>query len=271
MRRNCKNGIAAARPQLTQIIKALQLRHFFSTHIEHNDVCAVQAHLGSWNKQNPHGRRISEYFRSIKDGIVQGDGKDAKTKCTSALQQLMRGVIHRVLGIIKRVNVQVELDPFFGLPRALAHAGPRSLIGNQRDFILIVTIELSWKSLFTCDRDYEREEDQKDTCQPVRTAESFVAPTSKARVVEWQTRTFEGRMPKGMRVQVPPRAPDRAIKLFVRLPIARLGLYRLRIPFAFPRNHEPSRQGTLCLPNSKDRQETTGWCAHDCQDQAFGS
>ena len=32
--------------------------------------------------------------------------------------------------------------------------------------------------------------------------------TSKtARVVEWQTRTFEGRMPKGMRVQVPPRAP----------------------------------------------------------------
>jgi len=27
--------------------------------------------------------------------------------------------------------------------------------------------------------------------------------------VEWQTRTFEGRMPKGMRVQVPPRAIDR--------------------------------------------------------------
>jgi hypothetical protein len=27
-----------------------------------------------------------------------------------------------------------------------------------------------------------------------------------ARVVKWQTRTFEGRMPKGMRVQVPPRA-----------------------------------------------------------------
>ena len=27
-----------------------------------------------------------------------------------------------------------------------------------------------------------------------------------ARVVKWQTRTFEGRMPKGMGVQVPPRA-----------------------------------------------------------------
>src|SRR5690242_1927362 len=33
------------------------------------------------------------------------------------------------------------------------------------------------------------------------------AQHAPARVVEWQTRTFEGRMPKGMRVQVPPRAP----------------------------------------------------------------
>ena len=31
--------------------------------------------------------------------------------------------------------------------------------------------------------------------------------TLNARVVKWQTRTFEGRMPKGMGVQVPPRAP----------------------------------------------------------------
>ncbi len=28
-----------------------------------------------------------------------------------------------------------------------------------------------------------------------------------ARVVKWQTHTFEGRMPQGVRVQVPPRAP----------------------------------------------------------------
>ena len=28
-----------------------------------------------------------------------------------------------------------------------------------------------------------------------------------ARVVKWQTRAFKGRMPKGMRVRVPPRAP----------------------------------------------------------------
>lgn len=34
----------------------------------------------------------------------------------------------------------------------------------------------------------------------------YVTP-QRARVVKWQTRTFEGRMPKGMGVQVPPRAP----------------------------------------------------------------
>jgi hypothetical protein len=43
-----------------------------------------------------------------------------------------------------------------------------------------------------------------DTCHPLPSAESLFP--LDARVVEWQTRTFEGRMPKGMRVQVPPRA-----------------------------------------------------------------
>jgi hypothetical protein len=46
--------------------------------------------------------------------------------------------------------------------------------------------------------------DALDTCQRLPSAESLL-PLG-ARVVEWQTRTFEGRMPKGLRVQVPPRA-----------------------------------------------------------------
>src|SRR4051812_46299699 len=44
----------------------------------------------------------------------------------------------------------------------------------------------------------------------LRGAESYlplVALSTHARVVKWQTRTFEGRMPQGMGVQVPPRAP----------------------------------------------------------------
>src|SRR5438094_3844996 len=56
-----------------------------------------------------------------------------------------------------------------------------------------------------------------DTCQFFPSAESFTVRA--ARVVEWQTRTFEGRMPKGMRVQVPPRAPIRALRA-VALPVA---------------------------------------------------
>ena len=77
---------------------------------------------------------------------------------------------------------------------------------------------------------------RKGTCQPLRAAESFDARASKARVVEWQTRTFEGRMPKGMRVQVPPRAPNREVNWFVRQRVVRPGLYRLQIPFASLRN-----------------------------------
>src|SRR5215216_6836574 len=46
---------------------------------------------------------------------------------------------------------------------------------------------------------------RNDTCQRLPSAESLFP--LDARVVEWQTRTFEGRMPKGLRVQVPPRAP----------------------------------------------------------------
>ena len=51
-----------------------------------------------------------------------------------------------------------------------------------------------------------------DTCQRLPSAETLAARLN-ARVVEWQTRTFEGRMPKGMRVQVPPRARSPATEV----------------------------------------------------------
>jgi len=46
--------------------------------------------------------------------------------------------------------------------------------------------------------------------------------------------------------------------LFVRSSVVRPGFYRLRVLFPFPRNHKPSRQGTLCLPNSTGPQGTIG-------------
>jgi hypothetical protein len=56
---------------------------------------------------------------------------------------------------------------------------------------------------------------EKRTDLPARAVCGTVCPRHKlnARVVKWQTRTFEGRMPKGMGVQVPPRAPSTSRKL----------------------------------------------------------
>ena len=46
--------------------------------------------------------------------------------------------------------------------------------------------------------------------------------TPIARVVKWQTRAFKGRMPKGMRVRVPPRAPSKQLKNRPRGSVCRL-------------------------------------------------
>ena len=49
-------------------------------------------------------------------------------KGARAFEQLMRGVIHRVFGVIERMNVQVDFDPFFSL--TLAHARAHARFGN---------------------------------------------------------------------------------------------------------------------------------------------
>src|SRR5436853_4895959 len=109
---------------------------------------------------------------------MQGDGKHAKTELPRPLEQLMRRIIDNVLGIIERVDVKIDLDPIFFITRthALAHSHAR-------------LVSLTSKSI------------AKETCQLAGSAASFARiRQSPARVVEWQTRTFEGRMPKGMRV-----------------------------------------------------------------------
>ena len=65
-----------------------------------------------------------------------------------------------------------------------------------------------------------------DTCQRLPSAESLLP--LDARVVEWQTRTFEGRMPKGLRVQVPPRAPFPATPVSMRLQLELFVSFLLR-------------------------------------------
>lgn len=65
-----------------------------------------------------------------------------------------------------------------------------------------------------------------DTCQRLPSAESLLP--LDARVVEWQTRTFEGRMPKGLRVQVPPRARSPATPVSMRGQLELFVSYLLR-------------------------------------------
>jgi hypothetical protein len=63
------------------------------------------------------------------------------------------------------------------------------------------------------DQEQDQDQEQESNRKPVASHhQPFTIPnhSPNARVVKWQTRTFEGRMPQGMGVQVPPRAPTAA-------------------------------------------------------------
>jgi hypothetical protein len=85
-----------------------------------------------------------------------------------------------------------------------------SVIADYADFmpvVLVLLLDLIFEHASEREKVQEQEKERNQTCHIARAAEDFRASRHRnARVVEWQTRTFEGRMPKGMRVQVPPRA-----------------------------------------------------------------
>src|SRR5436853_2661040 len=89
-------------------------------------------------------------------------------------------------------------------------AGARTLAKNRKVFILL-SISRTWgRSLSFSITSMSKSKNLHDKALASLAPPFNVHdPLSQARVVEWQTRTFEGRMPKGMRVQVPPRAPPR--------------------------------------------------------------
>src|SRR5438309_8434786 len=104
-------------------------------------------------------------------------------------------------------------------------AGARTLAKNRKVFILL-SISRTWgRSLSFSITSMSKSKNLHDKALASLAPPFNVHdPRANARVVEWQTRTFEGRMPKGMRVQVPPRAP-RAAPLFAssRFPSRELG------------------------------------------------
>src|SRR5215510_9979129 len=102
----------------------------------------------------------------------------------------MRRKIHCVLRVIERMNVQIDFDPIALFTRVHGSCS-ESLTFVVRISMSITSISKSKKNTL-------------DTCQSLLSAESFSLSTLGW--WNWQTRTFEGRMPKGLRVQVPPRA-----------------------------------------------------------------
>src|SRR5436853_7881348 len=87
-------------------------------------------------------------------------------------------------------------------------AGARTLAKNRKVFILL-SISRTWgRSLSFSITSMSKSKNLHDKALASLAPPSNVHdPLSQSRVVEWQTRTCEVRMPKGMRVQVPPRAP----------------------------------------------------------------
>src|SRR5215471_951905 len=76
--------------------------------------------------------------------------------------------------------------------------------------LLLLVLILVLEHLSPCrpdfDYDYEREHEQEYDRLLAGSISLRKIPLSTLGWWNWQTRTFEGRMPKGLRVQVPPRA-----------------------------------------------------------------
>ena len=116
--------------------------------------------------------------------------------------------------------MQIELDPIASLfsARARAHGGGRLGLRHPKPQARLndpMTEKEPQDEDMNGRKGTEGEDTNPKTLQltfgSAKALAALCLPSTifqTARVVEWQTRTFEGRMPKGMRVQVPPRAPS---------------------------------------------------------------
>src|SRR5205085_12664845 len=106
-----KKRIAALRAKLAQIAKRVEVFHVVRLNIEQDDVGAFQPHFRRLKEENSHGRGVRKNLRPIEHLVVQGNGKRAKSEIARALEQLMRGVVEMILGVIQGVDVEIDLDP----------------------------------------------------------------------------------------------------------------------------------------------------------------
>src|SRR5215469_15280686 len=98
-------------------------------------------------------------------------------------------------------------------------------------FSVLLVLMLLLEHLKPCRRDFDYEYKRKHEQEEYTPHLPVVAvcgkfPLSALGWWNWQTRTFEGRMPKGLRVQVPPRAQFSAILSVRRLIVQNRWLVR---------------------------------------------
>ncbi len=113
--RKTEKGVAPLRTEPAQIGKSVQTFDFVRLDIEEHDIRAFQPHFRRLDEENSHRRGVSKDLRSIEYLFVQGDSERAETQLAGPFQELMRGVIEPILGIVERVDVQIDFDPILFL------------------------------------------------------------------------------------------------------------------------------------------------------------
>ena len=109
--RKTEKGVAALRTEPAQIGKSVQALDFVRLNIEEHDVRSLEPHFGRLDKENSHRGGIGKDFRAIKNRVMQSDREHAEPESGGPLEELMRAVIERILGIIEGVDVEIDFDP----------------------------------------------------------------------------------------------------------------------------------------------------------------
>src|SRR5256714_3465916 len=113
MGRDREERRSAPASQPGEIIQSAERGYILRRYVQQNYVRPLETDLGGRDQENAHADRIREDFRAVENGVVEGDGENAKAKRARPFKKLMRRIIQSVLRIVERVDMEIDLDPFF--------------------------------------------------------------------------------------------------------------------------------------------------------------
>src|SRR2546423_9731956 len=105
MRRKTKKRVAQLGAQSPKIGEGSHVLDVVRPNIEEHDIGPFQSHFRGRDEEDVHRGRVGKDARLIENFVMQGNREGAETKRARAFEQLMRGIIEVVLGILKRVNM----------------------------------------------------------------------------------------------------------------------------------------------------------------------